>query len=186
MQSPTLSPTVWSDSSSTLAPEALLLGGWPTHWRPTTPLQLPLAMFHLHACPHLHLWPDHAAFGPAHLSLPFQHPGQFGPPPAPKAILLVGWCTHEVPTTTSHLPLALHACVCAHIPNLAALPHLDMSVCSCQPSFGGLFTTNQPQWPHYSYGWGTFYMPTTPPFHFFNFHAHAHTWLANPAPHCKK
>src|SRR5258707_11058579 len=46
MQSPTLSPTVWSDSSSTLAPEALLLGGWHTHWRPTTTLQLPLATFH--------------------------------------------------------------------------------------------------------------------------------------------
>src|SRR5260221_14684949 len=35
MQLPTLSPTVWSDSSSTPAPEALLLGGWHTHWRPT-------------------------------------------------------------------------------------------------------------------------------------------------------
>src|SRR5258707_1248985 len=34
-QSPTLSPTSWSDPASTLAPEALLLGGWHTHWRPT-------------------------------------------------------------------------------------------------------------------------------------------------------
>src|SRR6266436_1515463 len=50
MQSPTLSPTVWSDSASTLAPEALLLGGWHTHWRPTTTPQLPLAMF----CSHTH------------------------------------------------------------------------------------------------------------------------------------
>src|SRR5260370_7196961 len=45
-QSPTLSPTVWSDSASTLAPEALLLGGWHTHWRPTTTPQLPPATFH--------------------------------------------------------------------------------------------------------------------------------------------
>src|SRR5258708_8662789 len=43
MQSPTLSPTVWSDSASTPAPEALLLGGWHTHWRPTTTPQLPPA-----------------------------------------------------------------------------------------------------------------------------------------------
>src|SRR5258707_10867867 len=93
-QSPTLSPTSWSAPSSTLPPEALLLGGWDTHWRPTTPLQLPLAMFRLCTCTHLHLQPDHAAFGPTCLSLPFQHLGQFGPPLAPKAILPVGWCTH--------------------------------------------------------------------------------------------
>src|SRR5260221_12360494 len=79
-----LSPTSWSDPSSTLAPEALLLGGWDTHWRPTTTLQLPPAMFCSHAHAHLHLQPDHAAFGPTCLSLPFQHLGQFGPPPAPK------------------------------------------------------------------------------------------------------
>src|SRR5258705_1067042 len=42
MQSPTSSPTSWSDSASTPAPEALLLGGWHTHWRPTTTLQLQL------------------------------------------------------------------------------------------------------------------------------------------------
>src|SRR5258708_6550143 len=94
MQSPTLSPTVWSDSSSTLAPEALLLGGWHTHWRPTTTLQLPLATFHPPTRAHLHLRPDCAAFGPAHPSLPFQHPGQFAPPLPPKPILLVGWCPH--------------------------------------------------------------------------------------------
>src|SRR5260221_14212869 len=93
-QLPTLSPTSWSDPASTLALEALLLGGWHTHWRPTTTPQLPPAMFCLCACAHLHLCPDCAAFGPAHLSLPFQHPGQFGPPLAPKAILPVGWCTH--------------------------------------------------------------------------------------------
>src|SRR5258708_7212442 len=93
-QSPTLSPTSWSDPASTLAPEALLLGGWHTHWRPTTPLQLPPATFRSHTHAHLHLWPDHAAFGPTHPSLPFQHPGQFGPPLAPKVIFLVGWCTH--------------------------------------------------------------------------------------------
>src|SRR5258708_27218634 len=66
MQSPTSTPTSWSDPSSTLAPEALLLGGWHTHWRPTTTLQLPPAMFCSHAHAHLHLWPDCAAFGPAH------------------------------------------------------------------------------------------------------------------------
>src|SRR5258705_950563 len=49
-QSPTLSPTVWSDSASTLAPEALLLGGWHTHWRPTTTPQLPRQCF---ACMHV-------------------------------------------------------------------------------------------------------------------------------------
>src|SRR6266446_1295565 len=54
----------------------------------------PVTSPHLDAVAHLHLWPDHAAFGPAHLSLPFQHLGQFGPPLAPKAILPVGWCTH--------------------------------------------------------------------------------------------
>ncbi len=59
MQLPTSSPTAWSDSSSTLAPGALLLGGWHTHWGPTTTLQLPLAMFHLHACAYLHFQPDH-------------------------------------------------------------------------------------------------------------------------------
>src|SRR5258707_15705395 len=48
-QLPTLSPTSWSDSASTPAPEALLLGGWHTHWRPTTTLQLPLQHF---ACVH--------------------------------------------------------------------------------------------------------------------------------------
>src|SRR5258708_5407759 len=51
-QSPTLSPTSWSDPASTLAPEALLLGGWHTHWRPTTTLQLPPAMFCSHTCAH--------------------------------------------------------------------------------------------------------------------------------------
>src|SRR5258708_564189 len=86
-QLPTLSPTSWSDPSSTLAPEALLLGGWDTHRRPTTTLQLPPAMFCLCTCAHLHLSPDHTTFGPAHLSLPFQCPGQFGPPPALKAPL---------------------------------------------------------------------------------------------------
>src|SRR5258707_10965662 len=55
-------------------PGVTLLQHWPQ--RPTTTLQLPLAMFHLHAHAHLHLQPDHATFGPAHLSLPFQHPGQ--------------------------------------------------------------------------------------------------------------
>src|SRR5260221_4774935 len=64
-----------------------LIGGPP-------PLQLPPAMFHLRTHAHLHLRPDRATFGPAHPSLPFQHLGQFGPPPAPKAILPVGWCTH--------------------------------------------------------------------------------------------
>src|SRR5258708_3705488 len=93
-QSPTLSPTSWSDSTSPPAPEPLLLGGWHTHWRPTTTLQLPPATFRLRARTHLHLQPDRAAFGPPRLSLPFQHPGQFGPPLAPKAILPVGWCTH--------------------------------------------------------------------------------------------
>src|SRR5258705_10115470 len=29
---PPLSPTAWSDFTSTPAPEALLLGGWYTHW----------------------------------------------------------------------------------------------------------------------------------------------------------
>src|SRR6266436_4857521 len=53
MQSPTLSPTVWRDSASTPAPEALLLGDWHTHWRPTTTPQLPPAMFHL--CAHTHV-----------------------------------------------------------------------------------------------------------------------------------
>src|SRR5258708_24530163 len=89
MQSPTSSPTSWSDPTSTLAPEALLLGGWHTHWRPTTTLQLPPATFHSCTCTNLHLHPYHATFGPTHLSLPFQHLGQFGPPLAPKAILLV-------------------------------------------------------------------------------------------------
>src|SRR5260221_1694067 len=64
-QLPTLSPTSWSDPTSTLALEALLLGGWHTHWRPTTTPQLPPAMFHSCTCTHLHLWPDHTAFGPA-------------------------------------------------------------------------------------------------------------------------
>src|SRR5260221_338521 len=50
-----LSPTSWSDPASTLASEALLLGGWDTHWRPTTTLQLPPAMFCLCAHAHLHL-----------------------------------------------------------------------------------------------------------------------------------
>src|SRR5258708_17758206 len=94
MQSPTLSPTSWSDPTSTLAPEALLLGGLHTHFRPTTTLQLPPAMFCSCTCTHLHLWPDHAAFVPPHQSLPSQHLGPFDPPPPPTAILLVGWCTH--------------------------------------------------------------------------------------------
>src|SRR5260221_10540235 len=55
MQSPTLSPTSWSDPASTLAPEALLLGGWHTHWRPTTTLQLPPATFCSCTFTHLHL-----------------------------------------------------------------------------------------------------------------------------------
>src|SRR5258706_260832 len=74
-QLPTLSPTSWSDPASTLAPEALLLGGWHTHWRPTTTPQLPPATFRSRTCAHLHLWPDRAAFGPARPSLPFQLPG---------------------------------------------------------------------------------------------------------------
>src|SRR5260370_5433538 len=78
MQSPTLSPTSWSDPTSTLAPEALLLGGWHTHWRPTTTPQLPLATFCLHTRTHLHLHPDHTTFGPAPLSLPFPHPAPLG------------------------------------------------------------------------------------------------------------
>src|SRR5260221_13480372 len=45
MQLPTSSPTSWSDPTSTLAPEALLLGGWHTHWRPTPTPQLPPATF---------------------------------------------------------------------------------------------------------------------------------------------
>src|SRR5258708_14874022 len=64
-QSPTLSPTSWSDSASTPAPEPLLLGGWHTHWRPTTPLQLPPETFRSCTCMPLHLRPDCAAFGPA-------------------------------------------------------------------------------------------------------------------------
>src|SRR5260221_10242156 len=104
------------------------------HWpqRPTTTLQLPPATFCSCACAHLHLQPDHAAFGPAHPSLPFQHLGQFGPPLAPKVILPVGWHTHYVPTTTSHLPPALCACACACVLNLATLPHLDVSICPSQ------------------------------------------------------
>src|SRR5258708_21202428 len=69
-----------------------LLQHWPQ--RPTTTPQLPLAMFCSCAHTHLHLWPDHAAFGPTHLSLPFQHLGQVGPPLPPKAILPFRWCTH--------------------------------------------------------------------------------------------
>src|SRR5258708_7799034 len=54
MQPPTLSPMAWSDSFSTLAPEVLLLGGWHTHWGPTTTFQLPPATFHMHVHAHLH------------------------------------------------------------------------------------------------------------------------------------
>src|SRR5258708_27835883 len=99
MQLPTLSPTVSSDSSSTPAPEALLLGGWHTHWRPTTTLQLPLAMFCSHACAHLHLCPDRTAFGPACLSLPFPHLPHFDLPLAPNPILPLASSTHSSPTT---------------------------------------------------------------------------------------
>ena len=50
-----------------------------------------------------------------------------------------------MPTITSHLPPALCACVHACVPNPATLLHLDVSICSCQPSLGGFFTTNWPQ-----------------------------------------
>src|SRR5260370_9956871 len=53
MQSPPLSPTSCSHSTSTLAPDALLLGGWPTHWTPTTTLHLPPATFPSRARAHL-------------------------------------------------------------------------------------------------------------------------------------
>src|SRR5258708_31455382 len=128
MQLPTSSPTSWSDPASTLAPEALLLGGWHTHWRPTTTLQLPPAMFHLCACAHLHLQPDRAAVGPAHPSLPFQHLGQFGPPLAPKAIFPVGWCTHYVPTT-SHQPPAIFHTAPAPTHLLRARLHCHIGMC---------------------------------------------------------
>src|SRR5258708_825681 len=65
MQLPTSSPTAWSDSSSTLAPGALLLGGWHTHWGPTTTLQLPLATFHLHTHTPTSISGQIATFGPA-------------------------------------------------------------------------------------------------------------------------
>src|SRR5260370_42503046 len=63
-QLPTLSPTSWSDSTSTPAPEALLLGGCHTHWRPTTTLQLPPATFCLTPSPPLHPPPVPPLFGP--------------------------------------------------------------------------------------------------------------------------
>src|SRR5258708_19995665 len=69
-QSPTLSPTSWSDSASTPAPQALLLGGWHTHWSPTTTLQLPPAMFRSHSRTPLHLHPAPPALSPAPPSLP--------------------------------------------------------------------------------------------------------------------
>src|SRR5260221_11560695 len=80
-QSPTLSPTVWSDSASTPAPEALLLGGWHTHWRPTTTPQLPLATFCLCPPPSLarlrHIW--------TRLSVPaIPAPGAVWPTTGPK------------------------------------------------------------------------------------------------------
>src|SRR5258708_16029616 len=44
-QLPTSSPTSWSDPTSTLALDALLFGGWLTHWRPTTPPSPPPPTF---------------------------------------------------------------------------------------------------------------------------------------------
>src|SRR5258708_6037115 len=121
MQLPTLSPTVWSDSSSTPAPEALLLGGWHTHWRPTTTLQLPLAMFCSCTHTHLHLWPDHAAFGPAHPSLPRAVWPTTGPKGHPS-----GWLVHPL-SAHHHLPSPSGTpCMCA----FQIRPEMEVGVCA--------------------------------------------------------
>ncbi len=134
------------------------MGGWHTHWGPTTTLQLPLAMFHLHACAYLHFQPDHHIWTcPSVPAIPA--PRAVWPTTGPKSPPS-SWLMHPL-SAHHHLPSpssTLWMCMHMHIPNLAMLLHLDVSVHPCQPSLGGLFTTNWPQWPHYSYGWGTFYV----------------------------
>src|SRR5260221_12117514 len=132
MQSPTLSPTVWSDSASTPAPEALLLGGWHTHWRPTTTPQLPLATFRSCPPPSLarlrHIW--------TRLSVPaIPAPGAVWPTTGPKGHPS-GWLVHPL-SAHHHLPspsgtLCMHMHVC--VLNPPAFPHLDASIRPCQPS----------------------------------------------------
>src|SRR5258708_11397156 len=59
------------------------------------------------------------------------------------------------------------------------MPHLPLF-----PFSEAIFTTNQPWWHHLSYGWSTFYVPTTPIFPFSNFQAPMWTrFFANLALH---
>src|SRR5258708_19348787 len=123
-QSPTLSPTAWSDPSSTLAPEALLLGGWHTHWGPTTTLQLPLAMFHSHTHAHLHFWPDHHIW--TCLSIPaIPVPRAVWPTTSPKkpSFQLIG-----PPITCPPPPISLSHPIHAPTPMSPIPPHSHISI----------------------------------------------------------
>src|SRR5260221_13923313 len=102
--------------------------------------------------------------------------------PAPRAVWPTtgpkghpsSWLVHPLSAHHHLPPPSSTPCMCMHArsesSHIAAFGHVCLSLPAI--TWRIFFTTNQPHWPHYSYGWGTFYVPTTPTFHFFNFHAH--------------
>src|SRR5260221_14652810 len=183
MQLPTLSPTVWSDSSSTLAPEALLLGGWHTHWAhhhsPATPGNILLMCMHPPPSPARSccIW--------THPSVPaIPAPGAVWPTTSPKGHPS-GWLVHPL-SAHHHLPSpsgtpCMHTCVC--IPNPAAFPHLDMSVHPCQPSWRTISPLISPSGSNFPMGGVPPRYPPHPISIIPTLHIHAHPlWPTRPPP----
>ena len=89
------------------------MGGWHTHWGPTTTLQLPPAMFCLCTCAHLHFWPDHCIW--TCLSVPaIPAPRAVWPTTSPKSPPS-SWLMHPL-SAHHHLPSpsgtpCMHACM---------------------------------------------------------------------------
>src|SRR5258707_8058399 len=135
MQSPTLSPTSWSDPASTLAPEA-------HHHSPATPGNVSLACtrpppsparsHRIWTCPSVPAIPAPGAVWPT--TGPKGHPSSWLVHPLS--------AHHHLPSTSSNIPHCTHTC--APAPSPAALPHWDVPVHPCFPLPGGIFTTNQP------------------------------------------
>src|SRR5258708_33802559 len=143
MQLPTLSPTVWSDSSSTLAPEALLLGGWHTHWAhhhsPATPGNILLMCMHPPPSPARSccIW--------THPSVPaIPAPGAVWPTTGPKGHPS-GWLVHPL-SAHHHLPspsgtLCMHARMRSESGRISTFGCVHLSLPATLEDF---FTTNQP------------------------------------------
>src|SRR5260221_13353832 len=143
MQLPTLSPTVWSDSSSTLAPEALLLGGWHTHWAhhhsPATPGNV--LLMHMHPPPS----PARSHCIWTRPSVPaIPAPGAVWPTTGPKGHPS-SWLVHPL-SAHHHLPspsgtLCMHVCMHSESSHISAFGCVHPSLPAILED---LFITNQP------------------------------------------